>query len=70
MTYTAFTCHNRSGYETAVYDIKSTNSEISAVSLNETKTTSTPIHKLIENIENSRLNIGDTSPRREREQCQ
>lgn len=68
MSYTAFTCHNRSAYETAVFDIKSVSSEISGMSLDETKSTSSTLQKFQENIENTRLNIGDMSPRRELEQ--
>lgn len=70
MTYTAFTCHNKSAYDTAIFDMKSTSTEISGVSSDEMKTNSSKAHTFQENIRINRLNIGDTPPRREIEQRQ
>lgn len=70
MTYTAFTCHNSSAYETALHDLKSATSEISGVSLDQKKTTSSTVRQFPKNIQTSIFNIGDTLPRREMEHYQ
>lgn len=63
MAYTAFTYHDPSSFESAVFDLKSASSEISGLSLNKTETTISKTEQLQNNIENSRLHMGDTSPK-------
>lgn len=62
--YTAFTFHNRSAFETSVFDMKSASSELSGVSFDKTKATNSEVEEFEKNIENSRLSIGDVSPKR------
>lgn len=70
MAYTAFTCHDSSAFATAVFDLKSKTSERSGVNLKKKETASSEMERLQENIENSRMYIGDVSPVRQKAQSQ
>lgn len=63
LSYTAFTLHDRSSFETSVFDIKSVSSELSGLGLDKKEVRSSVIEQFEENIENSRLHVGDASPK-------
>lgn len=63
LSYTAFTLHDRSSFETSVFDIKSVSSELSGLGLDKKEARSSVIEQFEENMENSRLHVGDASPK-------
>lgn len=63
-TYTAFTFHDRSAFETSAFEKKSVTSELSGLSSDKIKSSNSETEEFQKNIEYSRLSIGDVSPKR------
>lgn len=61
--YTAFTFHDRSSFETSVFEKKSATSELTGLSLDKIKSANSDTEEFKKNIEYSRLTIGDISPK-------
>lgn len=60
LAFSAFTCHQRSAYETSVFDITSTSSELSGEGLEKNNITTSKMDKFPERMQNNNFYIGDS----------